>query len=128
MSYLLDTDLLLWAAADSARLPAKARAIIEDESSVLAFSVASIWEVAIKTALGRPDFEADPHQLRRGLLSAGYAEVEITGAHAAAVVDLPPLHRDPFDRILVCQARADGLLLVTGDPAVARYSAEIQLV
>ena len=92
---------------------------------MLSFSAASIWEVAIKSALGRPDFRADPHLLRRGLLDNGYEELAITSAHAAAVSQLPHLHRDPFDRILVVQATAEGCTLLTADAALAAYPGPI---
>ena len=128
MRYLLDTHLLLWAASEPERLSPAALAIVADDAAELWFSVASIWEVAIKASLGRRDFVADPHLFRRGLLEAGFAELNIAGPHVTAVVDLPPLHKDPVDRILVAQARAEGLVLLTRDPAVARYPGNIQLV
>lgn len=128
MRYLLDTHLVLWAAIDSERLSPAALAILADEQSTLVFSAASLWEVAIKTSLGRPEFTVDPHLLRRGLIQAGYEEMAVTGAHAVTVADLPALHKDPFDRVLVGQARAEGLILVTSDAAVARYPGDIQLV
>lgn len=126
MKLLLDTHLLLWAAGESSKLPPTARAMIEDRAHQLIFSAASLWEIAIKQALGRSDFRADPALLRRGLLDNGYTELAITGRHAVAVVGLPPLHKDPFDRMLIAQAIADGLLLLTVDPAVARYAGPIQ--
>jgi PIN domain nuclease of toxin-antitoxin system len=126
--YLFDTHLLLWAASEPERLPEAARTVLVDEHSSMMFSAVSMWEVAIKASLGRPDFAVDAHLLYRGLLEAGYGEVAVTGRHAVAVVDLPPLHEDPFDRILVCQARAEGLTLVTSDENVARYSKDIHLV
>jgi PIN domain nuclease of toxin-antitoxin system len=126
MKLLLDTHLLLWAAGQPERLPATARAMIEDAANPLVFSAASLWEIAIKTSLKRVDFRADPALLRRGLLDNGYTELAITGRHAVAVAGLPPLHKDPFDRMLIAQATADGLLLLTVDPAVAQYSGPIQ--
>jgi len=126
MRLLLDTHLLLWAAGEPDKLPAAARDMIEDPAHQLFFSAASLWEIAIKQALGRPDFRADPALLRRGFLDNGYTELAITGRHAVAVAGLPPLHKDPFDRMLIAQAVADGLLLLTSDPAVARYPGPIQ--
>ena len=82
---LLDTHLLLWAAAEPERLPVAAAALIEDEGNALVFSAASLWEVAIKAGLGRADFTADAGVLRRGLVDNGYEELAVTGAHAAAV-------------------------------------------
>jgi|SRR5690348_6511399 PIN domain nuclease of toxin-antitoxin system len=128
MRILLDTDLLLWAAAASGRLPAQARAAIVKSENELIFSTASLWEVAIKHSLGRRDFRADPRVLRRGLLENGYTELPITGAHAVAVASLPPLHRDPFDRMLIAQAISEGISLMTSDPKLAQYPGPIQKV
>ena len=128
MRLLLDTHILLWAAMgpeNGGALPTEAERLILAPENVLAFSAASIWEVAIKAALGRPDFRADPHLLRRGLLDNGYEELAITSAHAAAVSQLPHLHRDPFDRILVVQATAEGCTLLTADAALAAYPGPI---
>jgi PIN domain nuclease of toxin-antitoxin system len=126
--YLLDTHLLLWAAGDPDRLSAKALALISDEKSGLMFSAASLWEVAIKSQLGRADFTADPRQLRRGLLDNGYTELAIDSSHTIATLDLPLTHTDPFDRILVAQARVEGLVLLSSDAAVAGFGAPVELV
>lgn len=128
MIYLLDTHLLLWAAGTPDRLSTAARARIDDESSGLMFSAAAIWEVAIKADLGRSDFRVDARLLRRGLLENGYTELAITSEHAAAVAGLPPLHKDPFDRIQVAQARVVGLVLLTTDSVVADYGSPVELV
>ncbi len=128
MIYLLDTQLVLWAAAASPRLPEIARSRLADPNSAFMFSAAVIWEVAITSTMGRADFAADARLLRRGLLDNGAAELEITSEHAAAVADLPPLHRDPFDRIQVAQARVEGLVLLTADEQVAAYGALVELV
>ncbi len=128
MSLLLDTHVLLWAAGDPDRLPARERRLIEDMGTDLFFSAASIWEVAIKSGLGRPDFKVDPRLLRRGLLENGYAELPVTGNHAAAVNLLPPIHRDPFDRLLVAQAQIEGLELLTADEFVGRYPGSIRVI
>jgi PIN domain nuclease of toxin-antitoxin system len=125
---LLDTHLLLWAAGDPARLAPAARTLIEDPNNELVFSAASLWEVAIKSALGRSDFRADARILRRGLVDNGYVELPITGEHAAAVAGLPPLHADPFDRILVAQALVEGITLLTSDPMVAQYRGPVRRV
>lgn len=127
MRLLLDTHILLWAAIWPERLPAVARAVLEDETNRLLFSAVSIWEVAIKRGLGRSDFRVDPGPLRRGLLDNGYEELPVLGLHAAAVDLLPPLHRDPFDRMLIAQAQVEGTVLLTMDPAVARYPGPIRL-
>ena len=128
MKLLLDTHLLLWAAGMPNRLPAQARSLIERPEADLMVSVASLWEVAVKNGLGRTDFVVDPRLLRRGLLENGYVELEVTGAHATAVDLLPPIHKDPFDRILVAQAQIEGLTLLTSDAMVARYPGPIRAV
>ncbi|TPK71477.1 type II toxin-antitoxin system VapC family toxin [Mesorhizobium sp. B2-4-15] len=126
MKLLLDTHLLLWAASEPDRLPLAALAEIEDPSNELLFSAASLWEVAIKRGLGRDDFTVDPRLLRRGLFDNGYRELPVTSEHAVAVDGLPPIHRDPFDRILVAQANIEGITLLTTDNIVARYPGPIR--
>ena len=128
MKFLLDTHLLLWAAEDSIRLPDAARTLMDDERNYLLFSATSLWEVTIKAGLGRRDFDIDPFALRRGLLDGGYSELFITSAHAVAVAALPPLHKDPFDRLLVAQATVEGITLLTSDPLVAQYPGPVQQV
>lgn len=128
MTLLLDTHILLWAAERDARLPPEALNLIEDPVNTLAFSVVSIWEVVIKSARGRADFKADPTTLREGLLKNSYAELPIDGRHALAVTNLPGIHRDPFDRVLIAQATVEGYLLLTSDPIIARYPGPIKLV
>ena len=126
MKLLLDTQLLLWAASEPMRLKLATRRLLEDPNHDLLFSAASIWEVSIKASLGRDDCDVDPRVLRRGLLDNGYTELPVTGAHAAAVLDLPPHHRDPFDRLLVAQAQVEGITLLTADATVARYPGPIR--
>ena len=126
MKLLLDTHLLLCAAGLPDRLPAEARALIERPDTEPIVSAASLWEVAIKSGLGRQDFMVDAQLLRRGLLENGYAELAISGAHAVAVRLLPPIHKDPFDRILVAQAQHEGVTLLTTDEIVSRYPGPIQ--
>lgn len=128
MKLLLDTHLLLWAAGLPDQLSATARALIEDPANELCFSAASLWEVSIKRGLGRSDFQVEPRLLRRGLLDHGYAEVPVTSAHAVAIDSLPPIHRDPFDRILIAQSMVEGLLLLTFDATVAQYPGPIRRV
>jgi PIN domain nuclease of toxin-antitoxin system len=125
---LLDTHLLLWAAGEPERLSEAARARIEDPANALLFSAASLWEIAIKAALGRTDFVVEPARLHRGLVENGYAELPIRAAHAVAVAALPPLHRDPFDRLLVAQAQVEDIALMTSDAAVAAYPGPILAV
>ena len=128
MSLLLDTHVLLWAAGVPERLPAAARTMIEDPGTGLIFSTASLWEVVIKNGLGRADFSVDLHLLRRGLLENGYTELAVTGVHVLAVDLLPPIHKDSFDRILVAQARSEGITLLTADEVVGRYPGPIRVL
>jgi PIN domain nuclease of toxin-antitoxin system len=128
MKLLLDTHLLLWAAGEPEKLPQSARKLLEERENALVFSAASLWEVAIKSASGRADFSADARLLRRGLLDNGYEELPVTGTHAVAVSTLPPLHKDPFDRMLLAQAQVEGILLVTADDRVAQYPGAVQKV
>jgi PIN domain nuclease of toxin-antitoxin system len=102
--------------------------MIDDLDNELLFSVVSLWEVAIKSARGRDDFQVDARLLRRTLLNNGYEELAVTGEHAVAVADLPPVHRDPFDRILVAQSIVEGITLLTSDPRVAQYPAPVRKV
>lgn len=128
MKLLLDTHLLLWAAGQPEKLSAQARRLLEDPRSVLYFSAASIWEIAIKRSLGREDFRVEPRVLRRGLRDNGYEELVITSEHALATDGLPPLHKDPFDRILLAQALSEGITLLTADATVAAYPGPVRLV
>lgn len=128
MKLLLDTHLLLWAAGQPERLPARARKLLSDQGNELLYSAASLWEIAIKRTLGRPDFAADPRLLRRGLLDNGYLELPVTGQHAVGVDALPPLHKDPFDRLLLSQALVEGIVLLTTDAQLARYPGPVRKV
>ena len=128
MRLLIDTHLLLWAAGSPERLPVAAAEMIEDEGNALVFSAASLWEVAIKAGLGRADFTVDAGVLRRGLVENGYEELAISGAHACRVASLPPVHRDPFDRMLVAQAMVEGVELLTADRALAGYGGPVRVV
>ena len=128
MNLLLDTQLLIWMVGDAPQVSADARRLVEDAENDLVFSAASIWEIAIKAARGRADFRVDPRLLRAELLAAGFTELPVTGDHGAAVVDLPPVHKDPFDRLLVAQATVEHLTLLTSDRTLARYPGPILLV
>ena len=121
MTYLLDTQIILWAAFSSSQLPARSLELLQRNRGSLAFSAASLWEVSIKTALGRSNFVVDPVQLRAGLLGHSYRELSVNGGHAVAVRSLPPRHGDPFDRMLLAQAIHEGMTLVTTDKALASY-------
>jgi len=128
MKLLLDTHLLLWAAGQPSRLSAAALKFIDDPANELLFSAASIWEVAIKRGLGRSDFQADPRLLRRGLLDNGYGELPILSDHVVALDSLPPIHKDPFDRLLVAQATVEGITLLTADAVVGKYPGPVRWV
>lgn len=126
MHSLLDTHLLLWASYLPGRLPDGVRRIVLDPAQRLHFSVASIWEIAIKHSQRRNDFDFDPGILREGLLEAGYTELPVRGEHAQAVAALPSIHRDPFDRMLVAQAIVEGVQLLTVDRQLAGYPGPIR--
>ena len=128
MKLLLDTHLLLWAAGQPERLSPAARKQISDPNNELLFSAASIWEVSIKNSINRKDFRVEPRLLRRGLLDNGYTELPITSQHAVNVDSLPPIHRDPFDRLLVSQALIEGITLLTVDALLARYGKPVRKV
>ena len=122
MRLLLDTHLLLWAAASSKRLSREARDLIEDDGNEVHFSAASMWEIAVKSALGRGDFRIDVAAMSTALPAMGLAGLPVTAAHAVAVTRLPAIHRDPFDRLLIAQSITEPLVLVTNDAVLARYS------
>ena len=128
MKFLIDTHLLIWAANEPEKLSSKAVSLMANPDHELLFSAASIWEIAIKNGLGRDDFKVDARLLRRGLLDNDYTELTITSAHAVFVESLPLIHKDPFDRILVAQATAEGFTLLTADSTVAKYPGPIELV
>lgn len=127
MKWLLDTQLLLWTAGVPDLLPISIRPILEDRANVLVFSSASLWEIIIKRSLGRPDFQVDPHILRRGLLDNDYQELEILGNHVLRIDGLPMIHKDPFDRILVAQAIVEGMTLITTDTVLSFYPGPVLL-
>jgi PIN domain nuclease of toxin-antitoxin system len=128
MRLLLGTHLLVWAALAPDRLSTAARKVMNDAGNQLTFSAASFWEIAIKRGLGRSDFRVDPRLLRRGLLDNGYGELLIGSDHALAMDGLPPLHKDPFDRILIAQAMVEGITLLTADALIAQYPGPIRRV
>lgn len=125
---LLDTHLVLWTALEPGRLSAKAARLIRNRDTELAFSVATLWEVAIKTSLGRPDFQVDAAVLRAGLLGQGFVELPIAAEHVLRVASLPWVHRDPFDRLLVAQAQTGKLTLLTQDAALAGYGRFVRVL
>ncbi|PYQ58990.1 MAG: PIN domain nuclease [Acidobacteria bacterium] len=128
MKLLLDTQLLLWAAGQPERLSARARRQLNNRKNELIFSAASFWEISIKKSLGRDDFRVEPRVLRRALLDNGYVELPVTSEHAVNVDGLPPLHKDPFDRLLITQALVEGITLLTADAQLARYGGPVRKV
>ena len=126
--YLLDTHVLLWAGVGSDRLSLRARALLDDTEVDVRFSVASIWEVVIKSQLGRPDFRMNPEAVRSYARLAGLAEVPILAEHVLGVMAMPRLHNDPFDCLLIAQARAEKLTLLTADRQVLEYGAAVELI
>ena len=125
MKLLLDTHILLWAAGEPKKFPLKIRQLIEDEENTLFFSTASIWEIVMKNGLGRSDFQIEPRMFRSALMDNGYLEVPITSEHVLFVHDLPPLHKDPVDRILVAQSSIEGMAVLTVDQAVIDYGGTV---
>jgi PIN domain nuclease of toxin-antitoxin system len=125
---LLDTHLLLWAVASSRRLSKEARHLILDSANDVFYSAASVWEVSIKSALGRRDFKANPTLLVRALAQSGFSELPVTAAHPARVATLPAVHRDPFDRLLVAQSLAEPMTLLTNDAVLLGYGPLVQVV
>lgn len=128
MRLLLDTHLLLWALAEPEKLGAAVLGLIEDPENEVLFSAASIWEVAIKAGLGRADFAVRPEEVARGAVEAGFLELPVRAEAASRVADLPPYHRDPFDRLLVAQAMDGPMRLYTADPLLPPYSELVTLV
>jgi PIN domain nuclease of toxin-antitoxin system len=122
MRVLLDTHVLMWALAEPRRLDRETRATIESRDIEVLFSAASIWEIAIKAGLGRSDFAFDPAEIARSALDTGFTELPVRSEAAAFVAQLPLLHRDPFDRVLVAQAIVEPATLLTADVQLAPYT------
>jgi PIN domain nuclease of toxin-antitoxin system len=119
MRLLIDTRVFLWAMGGDKKLPKRAEAIMLSADAVFV-SAASIWEISIKSGLGKLD--TDVNELVARMEEAGFRELPVTALHAAAVRDLPDIHRDPFDRILVAQAMTEPLRLLSDDDNVAKYT------
>jgi len=122
LNLLLDTHVALWAITDSPKLPPKARELILSPKTNVWISAASVWEIAIKHALGRGDMPVSGEDAARYFRESGYRFLAVEPEHAVAVEGLAAHHQDPFDRILVAQALAEPMRLMTHDPLVARYS------
>ncbi len=128
MRILLDTHVLLWAIDRPRLLDAATRAQLENPGNEVLFSSASIWEIAIKAGLKRADFQAEPEKVAEAASATGFSELPITAAVAATVADLPPHHRDPFDRLLIAQAIALPARFYTVDLALPLYSELVTLI
>jgi len=128
MRLLLDTHLLIWALNEPQRLNATTRAILEDQAHEVLFSVASIWEIAIKSANGRADFAIDPQEVLNAAIRTGFIELQIRSDAAVQVGKLPLHHRDPFDRLLISQAMIETVRFYTSDPMLPPYSELVTLI
>ena len=128
MKLLLDTHILLWAAGEPEKLSEPARTLLMAPENILFFSAASMWEIVIKRGLKREDFRVDPRRLRKMLIIHGYIELAVNADHAFMLEMLPLLHEDPFDRLLLAQARTEGMLLVTVDASVSQYQESVLAV
>lgn len=125
---LLDTHVLLWALSSPDRLPRAMLDLISDEATPIYFSAASIWEVAIKHSLRRPDFSREPAELARDSRDFGFVELVVTSDVASRVATLPRFHADPFDRLIVAQAQARDILLPTVDRTLSDYNSHVRLL
>lgn len=128
MRVLLDTHILLWALIDPGRLSGEVRGVIENPANEVLFSSASIWEIAIKTGLGRAEFAFDPAEIVSAALDSGFVELPVHSVAAIKVATLPPHHRDPFDRLLVAQAMTEPAVLYTADGKLPTYSELVRMV
>ncbi|NAT79103.1 type II toxin-antitoxin system VapC family toxin [Dickeya dadantii] len=125
MMYLLDTNILIFLAYNSEYLTEEVKDIIQDTDNDLYFSAASIWEVAIKFSLNKPDFDINPDELRSGLFDNGFKELAVKGEHAINVLNLPELlHKDPFDRMLIAQANYEKFIFITSDNKIIDLSSK----
>ena len=122
---LLDTHIFIWTANDSPRLHPAIRALVAEPANAVFVSAASVWEIAIKSSLGRQTDLALPDTPANMALALGFSELPVNFAHAQRAATLPPLHNDPFDRMLIAQAQVENLTLVTADPAILRYNVTV---
>lgn len=126
MSILIDTHVFLWAAGIEGRLPNGARELLEDPEIPIFLSAASAWEIAIKWSKGRLDLPAKPSELiKETVKAAGLTQLMVSILDACAVGELPFHHKDPFDRLLIAQAKTNGLRLMTADPILERYDVDV---
>jgi PIN domain nuclease of toxin-antitoxin system len=128
MKVLPDSHILAWFAEDDAKLSDEMRDTLEDSENEIFFSSASIWELTIKRGLNRRGFNIEPRIMHRALLENGFNELVVNSRHAFMLEALPPIHKDPFDRIRIAQATAEGMLFLTSDEMLARYPGPIRFV
>jgi len=130
LKYLLDTHLLIWISDKDLNhlVPTEVTEIIADNANDVLFSVASLWEIVIKSGLGREDFQIDAEKLRLGALASGFEELPILAPHTFALAELPLIHKDPFDRLLIAQAKTESAELLTHDETVNEYGTPVRLV
>jgi PIN domain nuclease of toxin-antitoxin system len=128
MKFLLDTHFILWLPINYRAISRAARNLVADPANEFLFSAASLWEIALKRARYGSGFAVDPRGIRRQMIENGYQELHVTGQHAVAIDSLPPLHKDPFDRLLIAQAVVEGITLLTADAGIARYPGPIRKV
>ena len=128
MNVLLDTQILIWLLFWPEILPQNAREIIGKEENDLCFSPASLWEVSIKRSQNKVDFQLNARLMQENLLEKGCLELPITSLHTIIAGELPVLHKDPFDRLLIAQAVVENLFLLTSDKKIAEYPARVIFV
>jgi PIN domain nuclease of toxin-antitoxin system len=119
MRLLLDSNAFVWAVADSPKLTRRARKIMQDANEIYV-SAASLWELSIKRGLGK--FEGDPRFLHSLIAASGFRELSIVAKHTLAIADLPAIHKDPFDRLLIAQALTEPMQLLTADALLGNYT------
>lgn len=128
MKFLLDTHFILWLPIGGRGIKRTARALLDNPDNEFLFSVASVWEIALKRTRYRGTFSFDPRQIRKQLLENGYEELPVMGKHVLGMDALAPIHKNPFDRLLIAQAIVEGITLLTVDATVARYPGPIRKV
>ena len=126
MSILIDTHVFLWAAGVDGRLPPGVRELLEDPDIPIFLSAVTAWEIAIKWSKGRLDLPLTPAEVvKETIAAAGLTQLTVTIRDACAVGELPFHHKDPFDRLLVAQARTNGLRLMTSNAIIGRYDLDV---
>jgi PIN domain nuclease of toxin-antitoxin system len=125
MRLLIDTHILIWALEGSSQLSTKARDLLRDPMHEHWVSAASVWEIAIKSSLGKLTLARPLRELEKGIIAAGFEVLNITIQHAAAITDIELKHNDPFDRLLLAQCEVETLRLVTADKTLAEYNGVI---